>query len=267
MTKTNAIIIGIDTIDGDLLNDIFKILNRDFSKEDGYIVNRELHSDFCIFAIGNIFGKEIEYDKSSINKIIRSIVNELKLAVEEFPFISINNAYNINEKMYVYERYGRIIVDHLGSPINSVKYIYDEAVKASNRLLYEMNSNILFPAGTYANNDFIVEVYSGSQLVGIVPDEILQNAYRFLNSKDDKEPIKKTIQAIVDYHNGGSLLNSRANQTQTYNVTGYIGFQPIMIPVKNSQMPIYKPSPCPIVITVTDLSNNKKETMHYIAML
>ena len=52
MTKTNAIIIGIDTIDGDLLNDIFKILNRDFSKEDGYIVNRELHDNFCIFAIG-----------------------------------------------------------------------------------------------------------------------------------------------------------------------------------------------------------------------
>ena len=40
MTKTNAVIIGIDTIDGDLLNDIFKILNRDFSKDNGYIVNR-----------------------------------------------------------------------------------------------------------------------------------------------------------------------------------------------------------------------------------
>ena len=266
MTKTNAIIIGIDTIDGDLLNDVFKILNRDFSKEDGYIVNRELHNDFCIFAIGNVFGKEIEYDKASINKIIGSIVNELKLAVEDLPFISINNAYNINEKMYVYERYDRIIVDHLGSPINSVKYIDDEVIKASNRLLCEMSSNTLVSAGTYANNNFIVEVYSGPQLMGIVPDEILQNAYRFLNSSDDKELIKKTIQALVDYRNNESLLNSRANQTQTYNLTGYIGFQPIMVPVKNNQMPIYKSSPCPIVITVTDLANNKKETMHYIAM-
>ena len=267
MTKTNAVIIGIDTIDGDLLNDIFKILNRDFSKDNGYIINRELHNDFCIFAIRNIFRKEIKYDKSSINKIVGSIVNELKLAVEDVPFISVNNVYNINEKMYVYERYGRIIVDHLGSSINSVKYIDDEVIKASGRLLYEMNGNQLFPAVTYVNDNFIVEVYSGSQLVGIVPDEILLNAYRFLNSKEDKELIKKTIQSIVDYRNGESLLNSRANQTQTYNVTGYAGFQPIMVPVKNNQMPVYKPSPCPIIITITDLTNNEKETMYYIAML
>lgn len=207
MTKTNTVIIGIDTIDGDLLNDIFKILNRDFSKDNGYIVNRELHNDFCIFAIGNIFEKEMEYDKVSINNIIRNIV------------------------------------DHLGSSINSVKYIDDEVIKAAGRLLYEMNGNQLFPAGIYANNDFIVEVYSGSQLVGIVPDEILLNAYRFLNNKENKELIKKTIQAIIDYHNDRSLLNSRANQTQTYNVTGYAGFQPIMVPVKNNQMSIYKSSP------------------------
>ena len=45
------------------------------------------------------------------------------------------------------------------------------------------------------------------------------------------------------------------------------GFQPIMAPVKNDQMSVYKPSPCPIVITVIDLANNEKETMRYIAML
>ena len=271
MIKTNAVVISVNTMDGDLLNDVFRILDREFTSEEGFIVNRELHTTFTIFSIGNMSKKVISYDKEVIIKTLSSIMNEVNLAVEDLPFISILDANNIHNKIYVYTLDNKIIVEDRFMSMGDNAEVDTECIAAANRLLYQINGDhrVLIPAGTYANNDRIVNIYTGPRLAGIVPEEILRNAYRFLNRKDDKELIKKTIQVIVDFNNTSVAIN-RTTQTQYYNITGYAGFQPIMSPVPvNQQPPVYKPSPCPIIIEVIDIHelNREREEIQYIMMV
>mgnify|MGYP000857868102 FL=1 len=269
MIKTNAVVISVNTMDGDLLNDVFKILNREFTSDEGFIVNRELHTTFTIFGIGNMSEKVMSYDKDVIIKTLSSIMNEINLAVEDLPFISIVDAGN--NKIYVYTLDNKIIVEDRFVSMGANAEVDTECIAAANRLLYQINGDhrVLIPAGTYANNDRIVNIYTGPQLAGIVPEEILINAYRFLNRKDDKALIKKTIQAIVDFNNTSAAIN-RTAQTQYYNITGYAGFQPIMSPVSVNQQPqVRKPSPCPIIIEVIDIHelNREREEIQYIMMV
>ena len=271
MDKTNAVVISVNTMDGDLLNDVFRILNREFISEEGFIVNRELHTTFTIFGIGNMSEKVISYDKEVIIKTLSSIMNEVNLAVEDLPFISIVDANNIHNKIYVYELDNKIIVEDRFVSMGANAEVDTECIAAANRLSYQINGDhrVLIPSGTYANNDRIVNIYTGPQLAGIVPEEILRNAYRFLNRRDDKTLIKKTIQAIVDFNNTNTAIN-RTAQTQYYNITGYAGLQPIMSPVPvNQQPPVYKPSPCPIIIEVIDIHelNREREEIQYIMMV
>ena len=194
---TRAVAIGINSFDGDLLNDIERKLNIMYPDVEGYSVVRETKNLWTTFVIGRKL-----YDMT-VNE--NTIIEAAKYLLED---IEVDSAELNSMSVFIFGGFDNPIFRVHGSDrgietsvidINSYFVGHHNLNEAIDRMKCSLDNSVgvgRYQIASYSNKDTIVEMYvSGTS--GEITKNIYEAAYRFLDKRADHNQIVSYIKDII----------------------------------------------------------------------
>lgn len=194
---TRAVAIGIQSFDGDLLNNIEHKLNIMYPDVEGYSVVREIKNPWTMFIIGRKL-----YDMT-VNE--KNILDATKYLLED---IEVDSAELNSMSVFIFGGFDNPIFRVHGSDrgietsvidINSYFVGHHNLNEAIDRMKCSLDNSVgvgRHQIASYSNKDIIVEMYvSGTS--GEITRNIYEAAYRFLDKRADHNQIVSYIKDII----------------------------------------------------------------------
>ena len=195
--NTRVAVIGIQSFDGDLLNNINRKLNIMYPEVEGYLVVREIKNSWTMFVIGRKL-----YDMT-VNE--KTILDATKYLLED---VEVDSAELNSMSIFIFGGFDNPIFHVYGSErgieasvIGNNGYFvghYDlnEAIGRMRATLDNSTGIGRHQIASYSNMDTIVEMYvSGAS--NDITDNIYEAAYRFLDKRADHNQIVSYIRDII----------------------------------------------------------------------
>lgn len=195
--NTRAVVIGIQSFDGDLLNDINRKLNIMHPEVEGYLVVREIKNSWTMFVIGRKL-----YDMT-VNE--KTILDATKYLLED---IEVDSAELNSMSIFIFGGFDNPIFHVHGnergieaSVIGNNGYFvgHYDLNEAIGRMRATLDNSVgigKYQIASYSNKDTIVEMYV-SGVRGEITDNIYEAAYRFLDKGVDHSQIVSYIRDII----------------------------------------------------------------------
>ena len=158
--NTRAVAIGINSFDGDLLNDVERKLNIMYPDIEGYLVTREIKNSWTIFVIGRKL-----YDMT-VNE--HTIIEASKYLLED---IEIDSAELNSMSIFVFGGFDTPIfrvhgtergIEVLVAETNTYFVRHHDLNEAVDRMKYTLDNSVgigRHQIASYSNKDTIVEMY------------------------------------------------------------------------------------------------------------
>lgn len=195
--NTRVAVIGIQSFDGDLLNNINRKLNIMYPEVEGYLVVREIKNSWTMFVIGRKL-----YDMT-VNE--KTILDATKYLLED---VEVDSAELNSMSIFIFGGFDNPIFHVYGSErgieasvIGNNGYFvghYDlnEAIGRMRATLDNSTGIGRHQIASYSNMDTIVEMYvSGAS--NDITDNIYEAAYRFLDKRANHNQIVSYIRDII----------------------------------------------------------------------
>ena len=195
--NTRAVAIGIQSFDGDLLNDINRKLNIMYPEVEGYLVVREVKNSWTMFVIGRKL-----YDMA-VNE--HTIIEASKYLLED---IEIDSAELNSMSIFVFGGFDTPIfrvhgtergIEVLVAETNTYFVGHHDLNEAVDRMKYTLDNSVgigRHQIASYSNKDTIVEMYVYG-VRGDITKNIYEAAYRFLDKRSDHNQITSYIRDII----------------------------------------------------------------------
>lgn len=195
--NTRAVIIGIQSFDGDLLNNINRKLNIMYPEVEGYLVVREVKNSWTMFVIGRKL-----YDMA-VNE--KTILDATKYLLED---VEVDSAELNSMSIFIFGGFDNPIFHVYGSErgieasvVGNNGYFvgHYDLNEAIGRMKVALDKSVgigKHQIALYSNMDTIVEMYvSGAS--NDITNNIYEAAYRFLDKRADHNQIVSYIRDII----------------------------------------------------------------------
>lgn len=195
--NTRAVVIGIQSFDGDLLNDINRKLNIMYPEVEGYLVVREVKNSWSMFVIGRKL-YDMTVNEKNILDATKYLLEDIEVDSAELNSMSIFIFGGFNNPIFhVHGSERGIEASVVGNNGYFVGY-YDlnEAIGRMRAMLDNSVGVGKHQIALYSNTDTIVEmcVFGASN---DITDNIYEAAYRFLDKRADHSQIVSYIRDII----------------------------------------------------------------------
>lgn len=198
----NIVGIRVCTLDGDLLNDIFRYLLKKYPYLDNYIVNRELHQMDTIFTIGNRINS-ISINSDILEKMCNDMVDYLDINIDGWlPSVYIKG--NMDSRIY------KVTTVNGKLGVKCVKNVNFKEVDPIEQAIYRMSKMLKHEAvfndvaiSTLASDNVIVSISIDHEkrIDGYITKDLKSLIYMFLSKKQSHALTAELVGKYIEYRN------------------------------------------------------------------